>query len=202
MDVEFIEQSHEIIHVSGGWQLMAKVARECYDSTSKGEESDKELVRDLLKKDHQQTELGWMVVRIVCDRGISHELVRHRLFTFAQQSQRYVNYGNKGFKFILPEGLTGLLEVGMKSQCHKAADYYAVLTDDYEPIKPEIARYVLPNATATVIVAGGNVREWRHFFRLRCDKHAHPMMQKLARGILRDAKEQMPVVFDDLEAGE
>lgn len=200
MNVEFIEQSHKIIHVSGGWQLIADVARECYGSTSKGEESDKELVHDLLKKDHQQTELGWMVVRIVCDRGISHELVRHRLFTFAQQSQRYVNYGNKGFKFILPDEMDEQNLAFMRRICECSAEEYQLLIE--HNIKPEIARYVLPNATATVIVVGGNVREWRHFFRLRCDKHAHPMMQKLARGILRDAKEQMPVVFDDLEVGE
>ena len=84
----------------------------------------------------------------------------------------------------------------MRSMCLLAAVNYELMVKQGQP--PEIARYLLPNATATHIVVGGNFREWRHFFELRTDSHAHPMMRKLANAILVDARKRVPVVFDDI----
>lgn len=194
--IEFISQSHEILHVFGGVETIAEAARTCYQSEASGDGADERLVRNLIKRDHSaMLEFGWMTVRITCDRGISHEIVRHRLFSFAQESQRYVNSAKRGFEFILPDCADKHLSQ-MQHECICAAWTYHSLIEQGEA--PEIARYVLPNATATRIEVGGNFREWRHFFALRTDSHAHPMMRRLASDILIDARKRVPVVFDDL----
>jgi thymidylate synthase (FAD) len=198
LEVDFIVQSHKILHTFGGVDTIAEAARTCYLSEPAGADADERLVRRLIRNGHDaMLEFAWMVVRITCDRGISHEIVRHRLFSFAQESQRYVNYDGRGIRFILPETNNEGVDRFMRKACERGAREYAAYVES--GVKPELARYVLPNATATTLVVGGNVREWRHFFRLRCDRHAHPMMQDLARGILADAKAAMPVVFDDIE---
>ena len=199
MNIKFVEPSHKVLFAGAGKDLIAYAARKCYMSTSKGEDSDLALVMHLLENDQQQTEFGYLVVEVECDRGISHEIVRHRHFTFAQQSQRYVNYNNRGYRFILPDGLDEDEIECMRSSCEAAAHEYERLIELGE--KPQNARYVLPNAAATTIVFGGDVREWRKFFWLRTSRKAHPMMRKLASAILEDAKKHLPTVFDDMFPG-
>lgn len=126
----------------------------------------------------------YKTLRFITDRGVTHELVRHRKFSFAQESTRYVNYNNKGMTFILPSFLYTLKEEdslvqSFKTMCIQTAENYNRLIDKFN-LKPQDARAVLPNALKTEIIVTGNMEEWNHFFELRCAKEAHPDMQIVA----------------------
>lgn len=203
-DVKFIEQGHEILGIfkSEGYtephDFIANVARTCYQSESKGADADERLVRSLVKMGHHaMLEHSFMSVRFVTDRAIANEIVRHRLFSFAQESTRYCNYDNRGFEFVLPNGLSDMQEKVIQTACKMCSWAYDLLIR--LGLKPEIARSVLPLCTATRIVVSGNMRSWRHFFELRCDMHAHPQIRELANGLLDDVKQRVPVLFEDIQ---
>ncbi|MFR7489169.1 MAG: FAD-dependent thymidylate synthase [Romboutsia timonensis] len=129
-----------------------------------------------------------ITAKFICDRGVSHEFVRHRVFSFAQESQRYCNYSKDKFNneitFIMPSWWnynSSIIESGERYFCEilqKCEDYYKSLLD--MGYKPQEARVVLPNATKTELVMTGFESDWEHFFELRCSKAAHPDAQKLA----------------------
>lgn len=129
-----------------------------------------------------------ITAKFICDRGVSHEFVRHRVFSFAQESQRYCNYSKDKFNneitFIRPTWRNynnSIIESGERYLCEilqKCEDYYKSLLD--MGYKPQEARAVLPNATKTELVMTGFESDWEGFFRLRCSKAAHPDAQKLA----------------------
>lgn len=129
-----------------------------------------------------------ITVKFICNRGVSHEFVRHRVFSFAQESQRYCNYSKDKFNneitFIRPTWWNynnSIIESGERYLCEilqKCEDYYKSLLD--MGYKPQEARAVLPNATKTELVMTGFESDWEGFFRLRCSKAAHPDAQKLA----------------------
>lgn len=129
-----------------------------------------------------------ITAKFICDRGVSHEFVRHRVFSFAQESQRYCNYSKDKFNneitFIRPTWWNynnSIIESGERYLCEilqKCEDYYKSLLD--MGYKPQEARAVLPNATKTELVMTGFESDWEGFFRLRCSKAAHPDAQKLA----------------------
>ena len=208
-DVKFIEQGHEIwgIFKNDGYtephDFIAKVARTCYKSKSTGAESDERLARTLVEENHSaMVEHSFMSVKFVTNIGVSREIIRHRLFSFAEQSTRYVNFDKRGFEFVLPDISGGGLMDGHKLDCVKRACMFAA--EQYEEMlecgcTPEIARSVLPLCTATRIVVSGNMREWRHFFDLRCDKRAHPQIRELANDLLDDVKQRVPVLFEDIQ---
>lgn len=135
-------------------------------------------------------------VKFVVDRGISHEIVRHRIASYTQESTRYVNYQKKGIQFIEPPGLTPegrnlwTRAMGVAEAC------YLQMID--QGIKPQIARSVLPNALKTEVIMTANLRTWRHFFKLRTAKGAHPQIREVAIPLLEDFKRQYPVIFDDI----
>jgi thymidylate synthase (FAD) len=167
-------------------------------------------VAGIIKRGHESVlEHVSLSVRIVTDRGVTHELVRHRIASYSQESTRYCNYGQDKFgneiTVILPvwfyEGYEkdpkrwqqyGLWATACK-QIENA--YFALLTAGQTP---QEARSVLPNSLKTEIVTTMNLREWRHFFRLRTAKAAHPQMRELAQSTLRTFREQYPVVFEDV----
>ena len=203
-DVKFIEQGHEIwgIFKNDGYtephDFIAKVARVCYKSKSTGAESDERLSRRLVEENHDaMVEHSFMSVKFVTNIGVSREIIRHRLFSFAEQSTRYVNFNNKGFEFVLPNGLSEMQEKVMQTACKMCSWAYDLLIR--LGLKPEMARSVLPLCTATNIVVSGNMREWRHFFDLRCDKRAHPQIRELANDLLDDVKQRVPVLFEDIQ---
>lgn len=198
-DVSFVEQGFEVVDCpDDAVRSIAHAARTCYRSEPKDEGADERLVRSLIRRGHEaMLEFAHLTLRIRCDRGLSHEIVRHRLFSFAQESQRYVNSSDRGFEFIMPEGLTFEQHEVMREALVTSASFYERLTE--LGVRPEIARYVLPNATATTMCVSGNIREWRHFLKLRCDKHAHPMMRRLAGSIKSELARRVPIVFDDLD---
>jgi len=125
-------------------------------------------------------ELHRYSAKFICDRAISHELVRHRPCSFAQESTRYVNYGGKDMEFIEPEGFENWLNLsrGAFEACCIDAQYrYAVMLD--QGLKPQQARAVLPNALKTEIVVTADAAEWSHIRKLRTAKAAHPDMQRV-----------------------
>jgi thymidylate synthase (FAD) len=139
------------------------------------------------------------------DRGITHELVRHRLFSYTQESTRFVN-GSKtypgGLEFICPqEMLTHSIMLPMMSfedSCKHAEDQYLSLLKD--KVRPQEARAVLPNALASTIAMTGNLRSWRHFFLMRTTRESHPDMRRVTIPLLTEFKNRIPLLYDDIES--
>ena len=168
--------------------------RVCYKSEDKMKEGSAEkLIKGIIKSKHFGClEHVNLTVKFICDRACSHQLVRHRLMSFNQKSQRYCKEDN--LEVIKPEGLENT-SLWLES-CRQAENAYAELIRRGE--KPEVARGILPNSTATEIYATANIREWRHFFELRCDKTAQKDIRMLALELLCQMFEKYPVFFEDL----
>ncbi len=188
-------------------EKIEQVARTCYKSEGKIQEgSAAKMVASLIKSGHEaMLEHASVTVKFVVDRGISHELVRHRLASFAQESTRYCNYSKDDFgseiTFIIPEYLEYKSEGWniWKESMKQAEDAYFKMLD-FE-LSPQQARAVLPNSLKTEVVMTANLREWRHFFKLRAlgtTGKPHPQMLEVTVPLLEDMKNLIPVVFDDL----
>ena len=188
-------------------EKIEKVARTCYKSEGKIQEgSAAKMVASLIKSGHEaMLEHASVTVKFVVDRGISHELVRHRLASFAQESTRYCNYSKDDFgseiTFIIPEYLEYKSEGWniWKESMKQAEDAYFKMLDF--GLSPQQARAVLPNSLKTEVVMTANLREWRHFFKLRAlgtTGKPHPQMFEVTVPLLEDFKQMIPVVFDDL----
>ena len=175
--------------------------RTCYKSENKmTEDSAANFVRNLIKRGHESVlEHVSITVRIITDRGISHEIVRHRLASYSQESTRYCNYKDKEIEFVLPYDIDPETKIFdyWKLSCQASETDYKVLIA--EGVAPQTARSVLPNCLKTELVMTCNLREWRHFFKMRCAPGAHPDMKYLATIMLHDFQEKIPVVFDDIE---
>lgn len=151
----------------------------------------------IIKRGHESVlEHASVSVRVICDRGISHELVRHRLCTFTQESTRYCDYRDSEIEFVLPTDITGGDRIGWIANMRSIEAHYMTLRNGGTP--PQIARSVLPNALKTELVMTANLREWRHIFKLRCASAAHPQMREIMIPLLKQFHNQIPVVFDDL----
>lgn len=207
--MKVINSKYEIINKENinGLELLKGievVGRTCYKSENNiTDDSAKKFVATLIKNGHEaMIEHNAISVRFTCDRGVSHELVRHRLASFGQESTRYCNYSNDKFgnelTFIKPcFWEEGSVEYGFWAiAMGKLEKYYLNLLT--LGAKPQEARSVLPNSLKTEIVMTMNLREWRHFFSLRADTPAHPQMRELAKPLLKEMSELIPVVFDDL----
>ena len=178
-----------------------QIGRVCYKSEDKiTEDSAERFVRMLIKRGHESVlEHISVTVRFVCDRGISHEIVRHRVASYSQASTRYCNYGHAGeIAVIAPSELReGTVPyIVWKRSCETAEKAYMQLLAS--GVKPETARSVLPTCLQTELVMTANLREWRHFLRLRTSKAAHPDMRVLACDLLKQMQETYPVVFEDI----
>lgn len=179
--------------------------RICYKSEDRiTDESAKVFVRKLIERGHESVlEHESVTVRFVCDRGISHEIVRHRLASYSQESTRYCNYSNDRFEnqitFIKPcfldEG-TGGYKLWKQAMFVAEKEYFELLNWG---CTPQEARSVLPNSVKTELVMTANLREWRHFLKLRTAKAAHPQMRELTVPLLKELQKQIPVVFDDIQ---
>ena len=175
-------------------RIVENATRVCYKSEDKIKEGSAEkLIRGIIKAKHFGCiEHVSLTVKFICDRACSHQLVRHRLMSFNQKSQRYCKEDD--LEVIKPERLKNTT-IWLES-CRQAENAYAELIRRGE--KPEVARGVLPNSTATEIYATANIREWRHFFELRCDKTAQKDIRMLALELLCQMFEKYPVFFEDL----
>ena len=196
-----------------------KIGRVCYKSEDKiteDGESAKKFVKMLINRGHEaMIEHSSLSVRFTVDRGISHELVRHRIASFAQESTRYCNYSLDKFggdiNVIDIKGGIGL-DAKMKQlsdgEIFDIVNEWTRAMDDAEKhylnmielgATPQIARSVLPNSTKTEITVSANYREWRNFFKLRVAPTAHPQMREVTIPLLNELKSRIPVVFDDIE---
>lgn len=180
-----------------------RAGRTCYKSEDKiTEDSAIAFVRKISHqlKHHSVLEHESVTVRFICDRGVSHEIVRHRIASYSQESTRYCNYSKDKFggdvAFIIPPGLTADAESAWRSAMLDAEAAYNTMLS--EGCSPQIARSVLPNSLKTELVMTANLREWMHFFTLRCSAAAHPQMRQLAVPLLAKFQEAIPVVFDEI----
>lgn len=210
--MRIIDASYEILTPisdggTGELQLIEKVARTCYKSEDKiteDGESAKRFVRMLLSRGHEAPiEFSFLAVRFTCDRAIANEIVRHRLFSYAQESTRYCNYSKDGFgseiTVIRPSMLSERTPGydSWKRGCEEAeASYFEMLACG---LTPQIARDVFPMSLKTELNVGGNYREWRHFLRLRCATDAHPQLRELACALLAELQQAIPIIFDDID---
>ena len=196
-----------------------KIGRVCYKSEgkiTKDGESAKKFVKMLIDSGHEaMIEHSSLSVRFTVDRGVSHELVRHRIASFAQESTRYVNYsldkfGNEINVINIRDGID--LDNKMKNMDSSIID--AILREWFSAMKdaekhymkmielgatPQIARSVLPNSTKTEITITTNYREWRNFFKLRVPATAHPQMREVTIPLLKELKNRLPIIFDDIK---
>lgn len=190
-------------------QLIEKAGRTCYKSEDKiTDESAKKFVAGLIKRNHEaMLEHSFLSIRFICDRGVSHELVRHRLASFAQESTRYCNYSQDKFgnelTFIKPCFFDDIkYQRWLSAMADAQCAYFDLLNSG---ASPQEARSVLPNGIKTEVVMSTNYREWRHFFKLRAARAtgpAHPQMEEITRPLLEELKTLIPVVFDDIIVAE
>ena len=199
--MKIINASYKIETPINGAEILKRIekaGRTCYKSEDRiTEESAEAFVRMLIERGHESVlEHESIAVRFVCDRGISHEIVRHRIASFSQESQRYVRY-NGDIEFINPHMPNAKAHEAWQELCERAEETYKELLS--YGVQPQQARSVLPNSTKTEIVMTANLREWRHFLKLRTAKAAHPQMRELTVPLLHELQERIPVVFDDIQ---
>ena len=207
--MKMVSPSFELLDCPDGTALLQKIelaGRVCYKSEAKiTPDSAYGFVRRLLESGHESVlEHEKLSVRMICDRGVSHEIVRHRIASYSQESTRYCNYSLDKYQneltFIRPFFWTNYPE---KFQIWKEAmevaerSYLALIA---KGASPQEARSVLPNSLKTEIVITMNMREWRHFFRLRTSAAAHPQMREIATPLLRYFQKIIPIIFDDITA--
>lgn len=179
--------------------------RTCYKSENKITDSSAEqFVRNIIQRGHESVlEHVNITVKFICDRGVSHEIVRHRIASYSQESTRYCNYANEQFgseitvikPYFLVTGTMAFSEWLMA--CKRAEQAYFYLLKVCR-CSPQEARSVLPNSLKTEVVMTANLREWRHFLKLRTSPAAHPQMREVACILLGKLKAKIPVVFDDI----
>lgn len=208
--MKVIDAKYEILTPIRGdeLQLIENAGRTCYKSEEKiTDESAKKFVKSLIDRKHEaMLEHSFLSIRFICDRGVSHELVRHRLASFAQESTRYCNYSKDKFgeelTFIKPiffDEDTNAYRLWEHAMRVAESDYMNMIKCGHTP---QEARSVLPNSIKTEVVMTTNYREWRHFFKLRAAGEtgpAHPQMEELTIPLLEELKTLIPVVFDDIE---
>ena len=192
-------------------QHLERCGRVCYKSEDKiADGTAEKFIAGIIKRGHEAVlEHASITVKFTCDRGVSHEIVRHRMASFCQSSTRYCNYSNEKFGSEITVIKPCFLEDGTGSYvvwrdaCEMAEAYYfRLLNGNTKRLTPQEARSVLPNSLMTELVMTANIREWRHFLRLRCDKAAHPQMREVALMLLDKLREAVPVCFDDIRYGD
>jgi thymidylate synthase (FAD) len=182
-----------------------RVGRTCYKSEDKiTDDSAVKFVRGLIKHGHEaMIEHNSISIKFICDRGITHELARHRLASFAQESTRYCNYAADKFgneitviePYFWITNSKEYEEWYLSCLCAEKS-YFSLLELG---ATPQEARTVLPNSLKTEMIMSMNIRELRHLFILRCNPAAHPQMRELMLPLLKELSDMIPVVFDDIK---
>lgn len=218
--MKIVSPSFEVITPIDGMEILKtieSVGRTCYKSEDKiTDNSCISFVQRIINSSHEAViEHYNITVRLTNDRGVSHEEVRHRIASYAQESTRYCNYTKDKFDSeITYIDIQGGIELDPKVS-KLSADIQAKIYDEWVKAcldaerhynnmislgaTPQIARSVLNNSTKTEICITMNLREWRHFFKLRCAPSAHPQMREIAIMLLKAFKTLIPHVFDDIE---
>ena len=206
--MQIVKPSYQIEKLAPAEEIMRRIeraGRTCWKSEEMiAIDSAEKFVHMIVKKGHLSViEHDDMTVRFICDRGFTHEFVRHRLVSYSQESTRYCNYSKEKFGS----------EITVIERCYwdkryeanyaywvracEAAEkaYFLLMEND---AKPEQARAVLPISLKTEIVATTNLREWGHIFNQRTSSKAHPQMRELMVPLLAEVQRRVPVLFDDL----
>ena len=181
---------------------LERYARTCYKSEDKiVPGSAEKLIANILKRGHESViEHEKVTVRVICDRGVTHEIVRHRIASYSQESTRYCDYHKKGsVQFIEP-----LFFIKQPERYRVWQEAMEATEKAYNHLielgaTPQEARSVLPNSLKTEMIITYNLREWRHFFKLRISPAAHPQMRELIIPLFQEFKKRIPVIFDDIE---
>lgn len=199
-DVEFITP----IDGTAILKRLEQCGRVCYKSEAKiTDTSAPAFVAGIIKRGHEAVlEHCSFTVKFICDRGVSHEIVRHRLASYCQESTRYCNYSKEGFGSEItvikpcfwPDDSDEMCE--WRSAMRLTESHYFSLLQF--GATPQEARSVLPNSLKTEVVMTANIREWRHFLKLRCSPAAHPQMREVALILLEKVHTLIPVCFDDI----
>lgn len=197
--LEFLFSPDEII------KHIESCARVCYKSENLIKDGSAEsFLKRIVASGHDAVlEHGSFTVKFICDRGISHEIVRHRVASYCQESTRYCNYSKDKFGNEITVVEPCYLSVGTPAYnewlnaCSYAENAYFNLLSI--GLTPQEARAVLPNSLKTEVVMTANIREWRHFLKLRTAKAAHPQMRELCIPLLKELQELMPVLFGDIK---
>lgn len=185
-------------------ELIELAGRTAYQSADKiGPGTAAKFIKMILARGHESVlEHASATIRFVVDRGVTHEMVRHRIASYTQESTRYCNYSadkfDNGIRIMRSDELSA-------DQMFRRIDLYKHIEAVYlkeieERVSPQIARDVLPTVLRTEIVTTYNLREWRHYFRLRCAPTAHPRIQFVSKLALRLLLNRCPAVFDDLKS--
>lgn len=212
--MKIVRPSVELINPPEYKTLLSTIeqaGRTCYKSEASIKDGSAEkFIRGIIKRGHESVlEHGSVTARIVCDRGVSHELVRHRLASYSQTSTRYCNYANARFgseiEFVAPWWYDNInsqeeAKLAWHGACIAAEGTYMNLVNIYA-LRAEDARAVLPNSLKTEVVMTANIREWRHMLKLRLDTAAHPDMRIVANLIWAELATKYPVFFEDIENG-
>ena len=192
-----------------------KIGRVCYKSEDRiTQDSAEKFISNILKRGHESViEHESVTVKVICDRGVTHEIVRHRVASYSQESTRYCNYSkdkfqnqisvidlSTGFSYDLDDLADSRKYQIWRDAMEASERYYFQMLE--AGASPQEARSVLPNSLKTELVMTMNLREWRHFFRLRIDGGAHPQMRELAILILEVFKEKLPVFFQDIDTAD
>ena len=205
--MKIIKPSIKILSEVDANKIMRNIeicGRVCYKSENMvNEDSAKKFIKRIIASGHESVlEHEKLTIKFICDRGVSHEIVRHRIASYSQESTRYCNYSQEKFG----KELTLIRPCFWKDDEEK----YRIWCDVMEKVecsynelmsmgaKPEEARSILPNSLKTEIVVTMNLRELRHFLRLRTSTKAHPQMREVANMLLRYVKESLPVFFEDI----
>lgn len=185
--------------------------RTCYKSECLIKDgSAKKFVNALISKGHESVlEHATISCRLITNRGVTHELVRHRIASYSQESSRYCNYSGDKFgselTFIEPSrSMVELADQSYESYYKIWKDSMSQIEKDYmelvnNGVSTELARELLPNSLKTEIVVTMNIRAWRHFFALRATQFAHPQIRDLSTDMLEEFATQYPALFGDLQ---
>ncbi len=205
--MKVIPPSFKILSMPEGLSILKMIegiGRTCYKSEEKiTPDSAPDFVRRLVRSGHHSViEHVTITVLFICDRGVSHELVRHRLASYSQESTRYVNYSKGKYgqgltvirPFFWPEG-SEAYQAWLAAMEQAEKSYLALIRLG---ARPEEARSVLPSSLRTEIVMSCNIREWRHVIGLRSSKASHPQMREIMLPLLEEFHRRIPVLFDDL----
>lgn len=206
--MKVINAGYEFITPIDGNVILKRIeqaGRVCYKSEDKiTDESAIRFAKDIVKRGHEAVlEHCSFTVKFIVDRGVSHEIVRHRVASYCQESTRYCNYSKDKFgneiTVIKPcfwENKSEQYRVWEEAVRFAESDYFNLLSLG---ATPQEARSVLPNSLKTEVVMTADIREWRHFLKLRTSKAAHPQIREVAIPLLQELKEKVPVFFDDIE---
>lgn len=184
---------------------LERCGRVCYKSEDKiAAGSAEKFLANIVKRGHEAAlEHFSFTVKFIVDRGVSHEIVRHRMASYCQESTRYCNYSKDGFGNEITVIEPCFFEKGSpewtlwKHACEVSERYYFNLLDWNRT--PQEARSVLPTSLKTEVVMTANIREWRHFLKLRTSAAAHPQVREVAVPLLHELQQLVPVLFDDIE---